>query len=90
MLFCVVCLLLLTGCWNQTSNNDYESDSYSEQTQDSKNCPEPENPYSAWWHYEWWKRWEEWNSCDWNSDSFIEWCDEYTQAESDYNKCLSR
>lgn len=55
-----------------------------------KECVKPENPY--WddsWHDAWWKWWEEWNHCDWNSDSFIEGCEEYEIALSEYEYCMN-
>lgn len=55
----------------------------------SRSCTEPENPYSAGGHYEWFEwaesRWV--TSCDGNSNSFNEWCEEYGRQLEIYNQC---
>lgn len=72
------------------NSNEYQSDYYQdEETQ--KECLEPENPYSEWsWHYAWYE-WalNNWLNCNWNSDSFNEWCEEYYSQKSDYENCIN-
>lgn len=72
--------LSLTWCW---SDNSYTSDT------SSTNCEEPSNPYGDWWwHDAWFNRAEEnWWDCDWNSDSFNEWCEEYYSQLEEYENC---
>lgn len=67
--------ITLAGCWSKISSN--------------KNCHEPENPYNEWWHYAWfeWAR-DTWWYCDWNSQSFNNWCKEYYNQLNTYQKCL--
>lgn len=80
--FFIISLFILSSCtWG---NNE----SYSSNTS-KKNCIEPENPYSAGGHYEWFK-WAEskWTtSCNGNSNSFNEWCSEYGRQLNAYNQC---
>ncbi len=78
----------ILSCSNKQS--DYQSEYYQdEETQ--KECIEPENPYDDWsWHYAWYERWLEWKNCSWNSNSFIEWCEEYNAQEEDYENCSNK
>lgn len=79
-------LLLISSCSNSW-NNEYQSEYYQD-SETKKECLEPENPYDNWsWHYSWYERWTQWNSCTWNSSSFIEWCEEYYSQEEDYEAC---
>lgn len=81
----ILSLFLLSSCWNKNYNSEIYSDS-----EVSKNCIEPYNPYSEWWHYagyEWAR--EKWRVCSGNSDSFIEWCEEYYTQLDDYNNCIN-
>lgn len=56
-------------------------------------CIEPENPYDEYseeWHYAGFERAERTGgSCDWNSDSFNEGCEEYYEQEEMYENCNS-
>lgn len=81
-------VLSLFSCWN--NSNEYQSDYYQDE-EAQKECLEPENPYSEWsWHYAWYERAvEKWRTCSWNSNSFIEWCEEYYSQESDYENCIN-
>lgn len=75
-------IFLLSSCgWDRYWDSSYNSS--------SRNCAEPENPYSAGGHYEWFK-WAEskWaTSCNGNSNSFNEWCSEYGRQLNIYNQC---
>ena len=57
-------------------------------------CTEPENPYDEYdeeWHYAGFERAERTGgSCDWNSSSFNEGCEEYYEQEEAYNNCLDK
>ena len=57
-------------------------------------CIEPENPYDEYdeeWHYTGFERAERTGgSCDWNSASFNEGCEEYYEQEEAYNNCLDK
>jgi hypothetical protein len=79
----IVCLV--TGC---TDSAESESKSFS-----SRECTEPENPYSVeTGHYAGFE-WAESNgvgSCDGNSQSFIEGCEEYLRQRTKYDECQSR
>lgn len=70
---------------SNTSFNSYSSE---------EECIEPENPYDEFteeWHYagfEWAER--TWWSCNGNSDSFNEWCEEYYLQEEVFSECEDR
>lgn len=82
--FLLLLLIILTSCWKEQSLNSWSYQDKETQIE----CREPENPYSEWWHYEWYNRAQEkWQSCSWNSDSFIEWCEEYFNQQEDYENC---
>lgn len=73
----IISTLLLSSCW---SNNSAKL---------TEECLEPENPYSAWGHYEWFK-WskDHWGvSCNGRSNSFNEWCSEYVRQLDIYKSC---
>jgi len=74
----LVPLLLLSACW-LSSNVDSNKEA----------CHEPENPYSAWGHYEGfeWSKSHWWVSCNGRSNSFNEWCEEFVYQLSAYNVC---
>ena len=87
-LIIITTLFLLISCSNKT---EYESNYY-QNKEVQKNCIEPENPYSDWsGHYAWYE-WaiEKWRACSWNSNSFIEWCEEYYTQENDYSNCVNK
>lgn len=68
-------------------NNNYQSSDSSSYS--SKNCLEPENPYSTGsGHYAGFEWGENGNSCGGNSNSFIEGCEEYLSQLEDYEKCI--
>jgi len=72
-------LLTLIWCW---SNDNYYSESDS--------CTPPSNPYNDnGWHDAWFD-WAErtWWYCDWNSQSFNEWCEEYYSQQNSYDNCV--
>lgn len=76
----ILSVFLFTSCSSQGSSISLDS---------KKTCIEPENPYSAGGHYEWFK-WAEskWtSSCNGNSSSFNEWCSEYGRQLNAYNQC---
>lgn len=61
----------------------------------NENCSEPRNPYSyleptidASERYAGWQWGEKGNNCSGNSNSFIQGCEEYEDAESVYEACL--
>lgn len=87
LLLILLFTLFLTGC----SEKEYSSDQYQDETA-QKECYEPENPYSSSeeWHYAWyeWAVENDPSSCWWNSDSFIEGCEEYLRQVEDYNTCM--
>ena len=90
----IIILLTLFSCWS--NQESYQSDYYNESVQIEeekkvkKNCYSPSNPYNDWTgHYAWYERAEEkGRTCSWNSNSFIEWCEEYYLQLKDYNNCL--
>lgn len=96
LLVLMVSVLLLSWCWESESSNNYSSDYYQDNnsyTDSTEECIEPENPYwDWWWHDAWYNRAEEngVDSCGWNSDSFIEWCEEYLAQQEDYDSCLNQ
>jgi hypothetical protein len=99
----IVLVLLIwggTNLWNwifPSDSNDYDypssyTSSYSsdDSQYNSDNCSEPENPYDdGSGHYAGFEWGENGNSCDGNSDSFIEGCEEYESQEEAYQSCLS-
>ena len=93
LLVLLLTILILNSCSN--NQEPYQSDYYNEsvkieEEKVKKKCYSPSNPYNDWTgHYAWYERAEEkGRTCSWNSDSFIEWCEEYYIQISDYNKCL--
>lgn len=81
--------------WSEYQESTYYNSyngSIKNQKNDSKTCQEPENPYwDWWWHDAWYKRAEEnWWNCNWNSDSFNEWCDKYYEQEEIYEECINK
>lgn len=85
----LISVLFLSSCWKD--NNEYQS-WYYDNTEVKQNCYKPSNPYNDWsWHYAWFERAEEKGRiCSWNSDSFINWCEEYYSQLSDYNNCKNK
>ena len=87
-------IFIISSCWN--NQQSYQSDYYNEYVEIKsekivkKECYYPSNPYNDWTgHYAWYERAEEkWRTCSWNSNSFIEWCEEYYLQIYDYNNCL--
>jgi hypothetical protein len=79
-------LFLVCGC--STSKPESES---AETT--SANCIEPENPYSEctghYAGYEWAEK-HDGATCNGNSQSFNEGCEEYDQQEEEYQNCERR
>lgn len=62
-------------------------------SESSRNCREPENPYSeGTGHYAGFAWAEEKGaaSCGGNSDSFIEGCEEYLRQVHEYEKCMKK
>lgn len=83
----VACIIWGVSHWLNTSDSTSPLDTSSSYS--SPNCEEPENPYTpGTGHYAGWEWGEEGNYCDGNSESFIEGCEEYDQAETDYFDCL--
>ena len=83
--------------WNwifPDSNPEYENsygDYYQNPFDSGRDCLEPENPYGEGsGHYAGWQWGEEGNYCSGNSNSFVEGCEEYEDAESVYEECLER
>lgn len=85
-LLLIITFFLLISCSNNT--NEYQSDYYQNE-EVKKECIEPGNPYDEWsGHYAWYERAiKNGRTCSWNSNSFIEWCEEYYSQESDYENC---
>lgn len=75
------------------SNSEYSDSSYGQPTSfydSSEYCSEPENPFAyGSGHYAGWEWGEQGNYCDGNSNSFIEGCEEYDQAQMEYEECLN-
>lgn len=73
-----------------SGNNEDESyknnpEVYSKET---RQCIEPENPYDEWsGHYAGYEWWEQWNSCWWNSSSFIEGCEMFEELDEAFAAC---
>lgn len=81
----IILSLWIIGCSNKSE--EYQSDFYQSENI-KKECIDPKNPYDEWsWHYAWYERGIKWNDCSWNSDSFIEWCEEYNSQILDYENC---
>lgn len=78
-------ILLLAGC-------DSDTNEFSLNANSAKKCVEPQNPYDeGGGHYagfEWAAASE--GTCDGNSDSFNEGCEEYFQQLDKYNKCIAK
>lgn len=90
----IVIVLLVIWIWPD-HNESYQSDYYNEQQEENsinRDCIEPENPYDyGSGHYAGYE-WAQDNdvySCDGNSDSFIEGCEEYLAQEEDYEICTN-
>jgi len=81
-IFLAIIIIFLAGC-----NNDDDS-SYS--TSYKHECIPPQNPYNdGTGHYAGFE-WAQANSgtCDGNSESFNEGCEEYYNQEDEYDKCI--
>jgi len=78
------------GC--RSSSSSSESPKSDEGDNSAKTCTEPENPYQEGsGHYAGWE-WAAQNggSCDGNSQSFNEGCEEYQHQEDGYEKCKAK
>jgi hypothetical protein len=85
LLFVLLLFPLFLWCWKDTEYLD--TTNYS----NSKEYTELENPYwDWWWHDAWYIRAEEndIDFCEWNSDAFIEWCEEYLLQKENYNNYI--
>jgi hypothetical protein len=83
----IICFsfLLLVGCNNNSNSSDLGS-------KNAHECVEPQNPYGDTdsGHYagfEW--AMQNGGSCDGNSESFNEGCEEYQTQLDEYDECLS-
>jgi hypothetical protein len=83
----VAALIFIAGCKSSAPSEYSGSDG---NTASANNCSEPENPYEEGsGHYagfEWAERTGA-GTCDGNSQSFIEGCEEYQNQEADYEEC---
>lgn len=91
MKFIVIIIIIVGLIWYFSSDepkyNTYPSSSGGSFSS-SKNCMDPENPYSTGsGHYAGFEWGENGNSCGGNSDSFIEGCEEYLIQLEDYDNC---
>lgn len=88
IIFLFLCIVTLVSC-NSSNNNSHNSTLYSN-SNTSNNCDRPYNPYSEWGHYAWYERARDTGrACSGNSDSFINWCEEYYTQLEDYNNCIN-
>jgi len=82
---------MVPACSSPKTSSPEQSNS--EDTRTSRNCDEPENPYSPGsGHYAGYE-WAEQNdpgSCGGNSTSFIEGCEAYQEQSAAYEACLSK
>ncbi len=87
-LLCVI-LFSIFLMWCGSNNTSYNTWSDDESSYNEVPCNEPNNPYGDWWWHDAWFNWAEetgWE-CDWNSESFNEWCEEYYSQLEIYENC---
>jgi hypothetical protein len=94
IIFLVLIWWGISSLWHYftaSNTNDYQTETHTSSPEARRICPEPENPYSYnTGHYTGWEWGENGNSCYGESNSFIEGCEEYEAAESDYEFCLNQ
>ena len=79
--------VFMTACKPSTSSDSYNSGG---KAASADSCSEPENPYDEGsGHYAGfeWAQNNDPGSCDGNSQSFIEGCEEYQRQQSEYEDC---
>ena len=83
-------LMLTVGCRSSAASNSSDS---SGEAVSARECTEPENPYDEGsGHYagfDWAERTSS-GTCDGNSQSFIEGCEEYERQEAKYEACQTK
>lgn len=86
----MIVILVIWWIWHFFWGN--EDESYKNNTEvyskEARQCIEPENPYDEWsGHYAGYEWWEQWNSCWWNSSSFIEGCEMFEELDEAFAQC---
>jgi len=83
-------LVLIVGCKTSPPSPSFESN---ETAASNPKCTEPENPYDEgsghYAGYEWAKS-DGSGTCDGNSQSFIEGCEEYESQAAKYQECEAK
>jgi hypothetical protein len=92
LLFCLIVAFMLTvsGCTSDSSDADTGKEG---KNTAATHCQEPENPYDEGsGHYAGfeWAVEHDASSCDGNSQSFNEGCEEYEEQLSAYEECTSK